>query len=592
MANMDNITDKLKILPELPGCYLMKNKDQEIIYVGKAKKLKNRVRSYFVGVHNYKTTKLVQEIDDFEYIVTGSEKEALLLEINLIKEHTPKYNIMFMDDRTYPYLKLTKEKAPILKVTRTTKDRKAIYFGPFPDAGAAYETMRLLNQLYPLRKCKTLPKKECLYYHIKQCLGPCIHDIDPEIFMKMSEDIRKFLKGDVKDIIMRLQHEMEEASKHMQFELAQEKLTLIKSIQHVTSKQQIDFKDRKDRDAFGYYVDKGYISIQGFFVRGGKLLERTLSITPLYADEKEAFISFILQYYQIHPLPQEILLSETIDKEALAEVLNTNILIPKRGDKRKLVEMVEANAKNVHEQKFNLVKHKEDRRVEALAQLSEIFHKDIHTIEMFDNSHISGTFNVSGMIVFKDGMPSKKDYRLFKLDTYRSDMDSMKEVVYRRYFRLLKEKKVMPDLLVMDGGKQQIDAAKEILDSLHLNITLCGLVKDDHHKTNSLMDQNGDVIHVLRDSSLFFLLIQMQEEVHRFAITYHRKLRNKSMTKSILDEVNGLGEVRKKEIWKKFKSLKQLKIASIDDIAEVVPKTVAINIYDVLHPTGKEESHA
>lgn len=583
MANMAKIEDKLAILPALPGCYLMKNKEGDIIYVGKAKKLKNRVRQYFVGAHDFKTTRLVSNIDDFEYIVCGSEKEALLLEINLIKKHTPPYNIMFMDDKSYPYLKLSKEKAPILRVVRNTKDKKAKYFGPFPDSSAAWETMKLLNQLYPLRKCKRLPKKECLYYHMGQCLAPCVKDIDESVYTQMALGIRKFLNGDVKEIVSNLYAEMQKASEEMQFEKAKEKLDLIHSIEHVTAKQQIDFKDRKDRDVFGYYVDKGYISIQGFFLRGGKMLERTLSITPLYEDAMDAFVSFILQYYEANPLPSEILIPKEYDITHLQEILNAKIIQPLRGDKLKLVEMVLVNAKNAHQQKFELVERKDHRKEEAMKQLSALLKKEIHRIELFDNSHISGAFNVSGMVVFVDGEPSKKDYRTYRLKEYVSDLDSMKEVVYRRYFRLLKERGRFPDLLIVDGGYLQIEAAKEILDALDVDITLCGLVKDDNHHTANLMDRNGNILPVERESSLFFLLTQMQDEVHRFAISFHRKLRGKAMTKSILDEVEGIGEVRKKEIWKQFKSLKRLKEASVEEIAEVIPLKVAEDLYQILH---------
>lgn len=583
MANMAKIEDKLAILPALPGCYLMKNKEGDIIYVGKAKKLKNRVRQYFVGAHDFKTTRLVSNIDDFEYIVCGSEKEALLLEINLIKKHTPPYNIMFMDDKSYPYLKLSKEKAPILRVVRNTKDKKAEYFGPFPDSSAAWETMKLLNQLYPLRKCKRLPKKECLYYHMGQCLAPCVKDIDESVYTQMALRIRKFLNGDVKEIVSNLYAEMQKASEEMQFEKAKEKLDLIHSIEHVTAKQQIDFKDRKDRDVFGYYVDKGYISIQGFFLRGGKMLERTLSITPLYEDAMDAFVSFILQYYEANPLPSEILIPKEYDITHLQEILNAKIIQPLRGDKLKLVEMVLVNAKNAHQQKFELVERKDHRKEEAMKQLSALLKKEIHRIELFDNSHISGAFNVSGMVVFVDGEPSKKDYRTYRLKEYVSDLDSMKEVVYRRYFRLLKERGRFPDLLIVDGGYLQIEAAKEILDALDVDITLCGLVKDDNHHTANLMDRNGNILPVERESSLFFLLTQMQDEVHRFAISFHRKLHGKAMTKSILDEVEGIGEVRKKEIWKQFKSLKRLKEASVEEIAEVIPLKVAEDLYQILH---------
>lgn len=592
MANMAKIEDKLKILPALPGCYLMKNKDGDIIYVGKAKKLKNRVRQYFVGAHDFKTTRLVSNIDDFEYIVTTSEKEALLLEINLIKKHTPPYNIMFMDDKSYPYLKLTKENAPVLKVVRNTKDRKAYYFGPFPDSGAAWETAKLLNRIYPLRKCRRMQKKECLYYHMGQCLAPCIKEIDESVYADMVSGIQKFMRGDVKEMLDTLNREMEQASEELLFEKAQEKLSLIHAIQHVTAKQQIDFKDRKDRDVFGYYVDKGYISIQGFFLRGGKLLERTLSIEPLYEHEEDAFVSFILQYYANNPLPQEILIPKEYDITHLADILDTKILQPLRGDKLKLVDMVLANAKNAHEQKFELVERKESRREEGMEQLCNLLQKEIHHIELFDNSHISGTHNVSGMVVYRDGEPSKKDYRTYRLGEYISDLDSMKEVIYRRYFRLLKEGTRFPDLLIVDGGYLQIEAAKEIIDALDIPLTICGLVKDDNHRTSNLMDVNGNILPVQRDSSLFFLLTQMQDEVHRFAITYHRKLRGKAMTKSILDEVEGIGEVRKKEIWKQFKSLKRLKEATIEEIRQVVPEKVAQNIYNILHNTDQKTEDA
>lgn len=583
MANMEKIADKLAILPAQPGCYLMKNKGGDIIYVGKAKVLKNRVRQYFVGAHDFKTTRLVANIDDFEYIVTASEKEALLLEINLIKKHTPPYNIMFMDDKTYPYLKLSKEAAPRLEVVRNTKDKKADYFGPFPDSGAAYDMAKLLNRMYPLRKCRQLPKKECLYYHIGQCLGPCIRPVDEAVYAQMRNEIRRFLKGDVSDTLAKLNEQMLAASEQLQFERAQEIHELMNSIRHVVDKQQIDFKDHLDRDVFAYYVDKGYISIQGFFMRGGKLLERSLSVTPLYEEEMEAFVAFIAQYYAHNPLPNEILIPREYDAGMLRELYGEKIVQPQRGDKVKLVEMALRNAQNAHEQKFTLVERKDQQKQLAMGQLSRIFQKEIHRIEIFDNSHLAGTFNVSGMVVFLDGEPHKPGYRLYRLGEYRSDMDSMREVLYRRYFRLLKEGAALPDLLVVDGGYQQVEAAKEIREQLDLDLTICGLVKDEHHNTSNLMDDQGMIIPIEKEGPLFFLLAQMQDEVHRFAISYHRRLRKKAMTRSILDEVEGLGEVRKKAIWKKFGSLKNLRAASVEEIRTVVPEKVAENIYHLLH---------
>lgn len=579
---MEIIKDKLAILPDKPGCYLMKNQQGEIIYVGKAKKLKNRVRQYFVGVHNFKTTKLVSNIHDFEFIVTPSEKEALLLEINLIKKHTPPYNIMFMDDKTYPYIRLGKEEIPTLKVVRKT-DKKGEYFGPFPNSSAAYDTMKLLNRLYPLRKCARMPKKACLYYHMGQCLAPCEKTVDPSIYQEMKNAIRKFFKGDVKQLVDELYEQMMKYAEQLDFEKAQEYKELIDAIQHVTQKQQIDFKDLKDRDVFGYYVDKGYISIQAFFLRGGKLLERSFSLQPLFEAEEEAFESFILQYYQSHPYPHEILIPNSYNCEVLKEVLEGKIVQPERGDKLKLVEMVLLNAKKEHEQKFTLTQRKDDSRQFALKQLSHLLQMKVHRIELFDNSHLQGSFNVSGMVVFVDGKPSKKDYRMYRLDNYRSDLDSMKEAIYRRYFRLLKDGGTYPDLLIVDGGELQIKAAKEILDALEVNVALCGLCKDEHHRTNALLNQDGERIEIDPSSPLFFLLTQMQDEVHRFAISYHRRLRSKAMSKSILDEVEGIGEVRKKAIWNHFGSLKQLKAASIEDISEIIPKQVAQDLYQLLH---------
>lgn len=584
MANMKKIEDKLALLPSKPGCYLMKDKDNKIIYVGKAIKLNNRVRSYFRGVHDHKTTRLVQHIDDFEYIVCNSEKEALLMEINLIKEHTPQYNIMFMDDKSYPYIKLTKGNAPMLQVVRNNKDKNAYYFGPFPNSSAAYNTMGLLNKLYPLRKCKNIPKKACLYYHLGQCLGPCIEKIEPKVYEKMAAEIRKFLKGDAKDILKKLNEDMLSASQDLNFEKAKEIHELIQAIEHTTASQNVMFKDNKDRDVFGYYFDKGYICIQVFLLRNGKIIERNLSISPIVEESEEAFVSFILQYYAKNPLPQEVLLPDGLQTD-LSEYLDTHVLVPKRGQKKQIVDMVYENAKNSHIQKFELVKRKEDEKIDAMKELSTLLNKEIHTIEIYDNSHIMGQFNVSGMVVFEDGKPNKKEYRHYKLQGYRSDLDSMKEVIYRRYFRLLKEGKKGSDLLLVDGGYQQVLAAKEILDALEIDICLCGLVKDDRHRTSDLIDHNGNCIEIKKDSPLFFLLTQMQDEVHRFAITYHKKLRSKAQTKSILDEVEGLGDVRKKKLLNHFKSMKKLKEATIEEIAKVIPLQVAKNVYEVLHVT-------
>lgn len=578
----DKIKKKLELLPLKPGCYMMKNKEGEIIYVGKAIKLKNRVHSYFVGSHNYKTTKLVSQIDDFETIVTTSEKEALLLEFNLIKQYRPRFNIMFMDDKSYPYLKLSKDKAPMLSVVRNIKDKKAEYFGPFPNSGAAYQTKDLLNRLFPLRKCNTLPKKVCLYYHIHECLGYCESMVDEKTKEEMVKKVRKFLKGDTSSIIKKLTDEMNEASENLNFEKAKEKYDLIQSIEHVTQQQKVQFKDNKNRDVFAYYEEYGYISIQNFILHDGKILNREFSILPLIEDAQSAFLSFIVQYYEKNIIPDEILLPNNVDCEVLNEILNTKIIQPKQGNKKQLVDMVEENAIKSLKEKIETLQKDENRKIEAMEELSSYLNKEIHTIEMIDNSHISGAYNCSGVVVYKDGEPSKADYRLYRLDEYRSDMDSMKEVLYRRYYRKLLEKQPISDLLIVDGGYQQIEAAKEIIDALMIDILIVGLVKDDKHRTSRLMNSDGEVIEIKHDSSLFYFLTNIQDEVHRYAITYHRKLRSKAMNKSILDDIEGIGEVRKKQLLSKFKTIKNLRNASLEELKEVLPYNVAENLLELI----------
>lgn len=582
-----NLQNKLALLPDSPGCYIMKDEKDEILYVGKAKVLKNRVRSYFHGTHNEKTTRLVRHIHDFEFIVTNSEKESLLLEINLIKKYRPPYNIMLMDDRSYPYIVISDDPFFTVRVMRNVKNKKQEIYGPYPSSGAANEMVRLINQYWPIRKCKNLPKQACLYYHMHQCAAPCIHDVDPHEMSRYRKEIRQFLKGDAQFLLKRLEEQMFKASENLQFEKAQEYKEMMESVHHVIDKQTIDFKDRKDRDVFAYYEDKGYISLQGFFIRDGKLLGRNFTVTPIYEDTEDAFIRFILQYYQKNVIPKEILLPQGVASEQLAEMLETKVYSPQRGDKKKLVDLAIKNAQTAHEQKFELVYKKDQDLRLANQELERIFQVPIHTIEIFDNSHISGAYNVSGLVVFKDGKPDKKAYRHYKLDTYRSDIDSMKEVIYRRYFRLLKEGSRLPDLLIVDGGAQQILAAIEIRNELDLDLRIVGLVKDDKHSTRALMNEALEEIPLNKESSLFFLLTRMQDEVHRFAISYHRKLRNKGMTKSLLDEVSGVGAERKKKILNHFKSMKALKQASLEEIEQLVPKQVARNIYQQLHPDRK-----
>ena len=581
----EHIKHKLSLLPLEPGCYLMKDTTGTVIYVGKAKKLKNRVSSYFNGVHNYKTTKLVSEIVDFDYIVTHSEKEALLLEINLIKDYTPKYNIMFMDNSYYPYIMLTKEKHPRLQIVRAVKDKKNKYFGPFPDATAAREIYKLLNRLYPRRKCNKIPNKPCLYASLNQCLAPCINEVSEEAYTEITTQITKFIKGDVKETIKELEDKMNQASELLEFEKAKEYRDLIRYIHHVTSKQHVQFNDQVDRDIIGYYMDKGYLSVQLFFMRNGKLLARDINLVPIYGEIEEELASYIVHFYSTNTLPKEILMPKNDDLQVLEEVLGCKILQPSRGNKADLVKMACDNAKEMLEKKFMLLENAELKTTTAIDELGELLHiKRPNVIELFDNSNIQGSYAVAGMVCFVDGKPSKNDYRKFKIKTVEGpdDYASMKEVIYRRYFRVLMDGLRQPDLIIVDGGRGQIKVAKEVIDSLNMQIPICGLSKDDKHATALLLDQDGNVVEVDRKSQLFYLLTRMQDEVHRYAISFHKNVRSKSLFASILDEVDGIGEVRKKKLLRKFGSVKKMKEASIEDLETILPKEIAKNLKTVL----------
>ena len=585
--NQEYLKAKLSQLPHSPGSYQMKDKNGEIIYVGKAKDLHNRVNSYFVGAHNFKTTKLVQNIDDFDFIVTKSEKEAFVLEINLIKKNRPKYNIQFMDDSSYPYIKLTKEKYPKLSIARDIKkDKKARYFGPFPDVNAAKETLKLLQNMFPFRRCNHLGDKLCLYYHMGQCLGPCEYNIDSKTYEEYANKVISFMNGNTKDVEDDLKKKMMEASEKLEFEKAQQYKETIESIHKVVNdKQNIEKDNRGDRDIFAYYTDKGYLAIAGMLVRKGTILNKEYRLKPLYGEAEEEFISFLFQYYESNPSARELVLPNTMDTSVIQEVLPFPIFQPQKGYKQKLIDMCLENAKTQLDLKFSVIERQETMTEQAVQQLSEICHHPMKRVELFDNSHTSGTFTVASCVVYEDGKPVKKDYRLFKLHTQNSDVDSMKEVIYRRYFRLLKDRGRMPDGILVDGGWIQIEAAKEIIDALDLSETIkvMGLVKNDKHSTNALMDTEGNIVEIDKDSGLFFLLTRMQDEVHRVAISYHRKLRSKAQTKSILDEIEGIGPKRKKLLLKEFGGITKLKEASIEDISKVVPLDIATNVYHTLH---------
>ena len=593
----ERIKNKLALLPDQPGCYLMKDKNGTIIYVGKAKILKNRVRSYFRGSHDTKTERLVSEIDDFEYIVTESNIEALLLEINLIRKNNPKYNIMLKDDKTYPFIKITNEKYPRLMITRKVLKDKALYFGPYPDVNAANETKKLLDRLFPLRKCNPSQKTPCLYYHLGQCLCPYAFDVDPQVYKDMVEEIKGFLSGGHTEIQDRLQEKMAYAAAHMEFEKAAEFRDQIKAIETVMTRQKMTNVDLIDRDVFGYAVDKGWMCVQVFFVRQGKLIERDVSIFPFYDDASEAFLTFIGQFYQEneHFVPKEVLIPDDIDKESVEALLATKVLQPQRGEKKKLVKLASKNAAVALNEKFDLIVRKQERTIGAVEKLGNAMNIPAPIrIEAFDNSNIMGTNPVSAMVVFIDGRPAKNEYRKYKIKTVQGpdDYASMREVIYRRYSRVLKEGLPFPDLILIDGGKGQVDVAKDVLaNQLGVDIPVAGLAKNDKHKTSELLfGPNLEVVPLERNSQEFFLLQRIQDEVHRFAITFHRQLRSKNSFASKLDNIEGLGPKRKKNLLKEFKSLKNITAASVEELRKAgLPETVAKNVYRHLHQETTSE---
>ena len=594
------IQSKLELLPTSPGCYIHKDKNGTIIYVGKAKNLRNRVRSYFRGSHDTKTEALVSEIEDFEFIVTESNIEALLLEINLIKENQPKYNIMLKDDKSYPFIKITNETYPRLIITRQVKKDGGLYFGPYPDVGAANEIKRLLDRLFPFRKCTNPPEKVCFYYHLGQCKAHTICQVDSQYFKELAQEVAAFLKGQDDQIIEDLRGKMAGAAQAMEFEKAAEYRDLIQSIGTLRTKQRVMAKDLQNRDVFGYYVDKGWMCVQVFFVRQGKLIERDVNLFPYYNDPDEDFLTYIGQFYQekSHLKPNEILIPADIDEEAVRAMVDTKVLKPQRGEKKQLVNLAIKNARVSLQQKFDLLEKSIEKTQGAIENLGQLLNIPTPVrIESFDNSNIMGTSPVSAMVVFVNGKPSKKDYRKYKIKTVigPDDYASMREVIKRRYSRVIRDGLTPPDLIVIDGGQGQVNVAKEVIqDQLGLDIPIAGLQKNDKHQTHELLF--GDplqVVELSRNSQEFFLLQRIQDEVHRFAITFHRQLRSKNSFSSQLDGIEGLGPKRKQNLMKHFKSLTKIKEASVDQIVEVgVPRAVAEAVWEKLNPKTQEQEQA
>ncbi len=585
-------TKELREVPKKSGCYLMYNSDNVVIYVGKAKILFNRLKSYFTGRVTGKTKKLVSEIDHFEYIVTNSETEAFILEINLIKKYDPKYNILLRDDKSYPYIELTSDKYPRLIVKREININKksSHLFGPYPNVYAARRLVNLLNRLYPLKKCDTMPKKVCLYYHIGECLGYCEHkDID---ITPMKNEILSILNGNDTLLINKINEKIKINSDNLNYEVCKELVEELGYIKEVFKNQSIvELDDNINRDVINYYYENSYLSIVIFFIRNGKLVGNNYKIIPIINDIKDTLEYYISTFYSKSNIaPKEIIMPEIVDIEMMSNVLNTKVITVKRGPKKKLFDMAYNNAKEQYDKEIRLIYNNEKLTTDANEELRNLLHLDkLHIIEAFDNSNLFGTFSVSGMVSFIDGVPSKKNYRKFKLTFDKNDdVASMKEVIYRRYFRVLKDKLVIPDLIIVDGGNNQINACKEILESLNLNIKVIGVKKDDHHSPESIVDGDTcEIIKIDKSSNVFRLLSRIDEEVHRFTINYHKEIRSKGSISSVLDNINGLGDKRKKMLIKKYGSVTKMKEATTYELSEIIPLKVAEELHEYLESMEK-----
>ena len=585
--------EKLKTIPHLPGSYQMRNINGNVIYVGKAKDLYKRVNSYFKGTVTGKTAIMVSEVADFTYITTSSEQEAFILELNLIKEYNPKYNILLKDDKSYPYIEYISKPYPRLKVSRylnIRKKDKKLLFGPYPNAYAARKIVELLNRMYPLKKCEGMPKHVCLYYHIGECLGYCEKNVNLDKLKEMEHEILAFLKGNDKILIDKINAKIKAYSDTLNFEMARDLKKELEYISVILDKQKVELHDYINRDVIAAFLDDGLVSVQILFLRSGKIIGGHNDKFYLISDLSDELNTYILNFYSKHEIPKEILVSEI-----LSELLNTKVYNPIKGKKKNLLDMAKTNAKISLEQELKIIERDEARTVDANAKLKEILGLDVlDRIDAFDNSNLFGSYAVSGMVVFINGKPSKNEYRKYKVSVDKNDdYNTMKEVIYRRYYRALVDNLTMPDLILVDGGENQIRAAKEILDALKLNIKVCGLKKDNHHKTSELVD--GDTLEVIdlsRYSDVFHYLTRIQDEVHRFTITYHKTLRDKGTIASLLDNIDGIGKVRKKELIKKYGSIKKMSEASIEELSEIIPENVAINLHKYLKERSENKNNA
>jgi len=583
------IKEKLALVPEKPGCYLHKDKNGTIIYVGKAKNLKRRVSSYFNKIHTGKTKALVDNIVDFEYIVTNSEMESFILEINLIKKYDPKYNILLKDDKTYPYIMLTNEKYPTLKIIRSKKRKKTKnkLFGPFPNVTSARTTVDIINRIYPLRKCNNMKKDLCLYYHINECLGYCKYDVSIEKVSEMVKEITSILNGDYKKLTKKLEEEMYKESDALNYEKANLIKQEIDAIKETISKQIIVSNISYDFDVFGTYSKDNFKVIETLLVRQGVVIGRVHKIFNENMLDEDFTTRYVIDFYEKYDLPKEIVVNDDFDSSLIANYFNINVIIPEKGNIKKILDMANNNASITLNNKLEELKKDKNIKEKITEELKNLLGlKKLDRIELFDNSHLFGTYYVGGMVVYKNMEPARKEYRKYKISVdVKDDLSAMKEVLYRRYYKVLLEDLEKPDLIIVDGGELQINAAKEIIDSLGLSIKIIGLKKDDKHKTSVIVDDSLNEIPLPKDNNLFLYLTRMQDEVHRFAISYHRDIKTKGLISSILDNVSGIGEQRKKELLKKYKSITKIKEASIEELSKIIPEKIAIDLKKYLEET-------
>ena len=586
---MSKIDELLSTTPHKPGCYLMKDKNGCIIYVGKSKNLKNRLSSYFKQSHTGKTMMLVRDIETFEYILTNSEVESLLLELNLIKKYTPKYNILYKDDKTYPYIELTNDKIPRLLIVRNPNMKRGgnrKLFGPYPNVTAAKKVVEILNRMYPLRKCKNMGKKECLYYHIGECLGYCINQVDEDKIKEMKEEIIAFFNGNSEILTDKIEKRMYQCSNKLQYEKALEYREILDYIKITLEKQKVCLDDNYDRDVIGYYEEDNYLSMVILFIRGGKLIDKKSNIFPMIDSLEEEVNTYISNFYDKHMTKvNEVMAPEIVNLSLMREGFNLNFMTPLKGTKKKILDLAMENAKNYYNEQISLIKKDEESLNNSLKELSMMLGiEKCNRIEMFDNSNIFGSFNVSGMVVFIDGKKAPQMYRKFKITNDKNDdYGTMREVIYRRYFRVLKDNLERPDLILVDGGVGQINVCREVISSLGMDIPVAGLKKDDKHSTSMLVGGYPlREIEIKKDSYLFLLLTRMQDEVHRYTISYHKDIRSKGALSTILDNIDGIGEVRKKNILKKYRTIDKMKEATVEELKEIMPEKIAKDFHDYL----------